>query len=278
MVEPVSMAVLGVLVSEFAKGTVEAWLERRDSPPLGPQRPMALSRQEPVSIIDLTSARSPTVRATVTLSARTAWGSPPYWALFGVQSADRQMRVIPVLYGEPVELRVARGEYDLSALFLTEPTSFYVKPYLVAYGTAHKVLASSRVQPVALSGSPPTTLELTLLKFKLSMNDLPFQIHSPALPASPSPLGLSGRQASRPAFPRSQLGGFAKPIAPMGMKGFNRFICLARNASGQLCGKPTMGWERNRLLCTDHVLAVRLGKDVVWHSSGQPIRLNLEVT
>jgi hypothetical protein len=282
MVEPFS-ALFGVLISELARGGFEAYFEHRESRPAAPVGPMMQPRPEPVSIIDLTTNNPVAVRATVNLSVTTVGligfnQLQPYWALFGVQAAEGAPRVTPVLYREPVELRVAPGQYGLSALFLTKPASFGDKPFLVAVGYTHEVLASSRVQRVALSGSPPTAGQIQQLKARQSGKPLPFRLAaSAALPARPQPaipnvgrpiFGSPARPQSailnvaRPVFgsparPQSAILNVARPvfgsparpqpaIPNVGGRVFPPsertmvlpWPCQARNAGGHLCGQP----------------------------------------
>jgi hypothetical protein len=232
MVEPVSM-LLGPLVAEFGKGTVEAFFEHLQSRPAAP----VVARPEPVSIIDLTRDQPLAVRATVALTARTAQGQPPpYWVMFGIHSAEGRSRVTPVIYGEPVELRVTAGEYDLSALFLTRRASFSDKSLLVAMAVTHEVLASRRVQQVAVSGLPPTLEQLVQLWDQRPAEELPFQ-----LPVSLARLMLYQHSS----------------------------VCHARDVSGLHCGRPAI-----KSLCAEHTAMVLRGEYVVWHVNGQRVHLS----
>jgi hypothetical protein len=179
MAEPVSLGVmlLGIVVQEFARAGFSSMFERFESRPVTPAGPAALAKRQTVSVIDLVSGAPATARASVHISAATPL--KPYWVLFGVHPADGPPRVTPVLYGEPVELKVIRGQYGLSALFLTKPTSFAEKPLLTAVGYAHEVLASGAgPQSVALLGSVPTKEQLDHLRAQVPAGQLPFRVSS----------------------------------------------------------------------------------------------------
>ncbi len=221
MVEPISLGItlLSILVSEFAKSGFDALFAHVESRPTAPMSQAASAGQLSMSIVDLVSGAPATARASVHLSATTA-SIGPYWVLFGVHPAAGEPRVTPVLYGEPVELRVTRGQYGLSALFLTKPASFIEKPFLVAVGSAHEVLASSWVQQVAVSGSPPTKEQLEHLKAQVPAGNLPFRLPAARLALPPANLqpARSARwtprlQPAKPALPPAKPQP-AKPALP----------------------------------------------------------------
>jgi hypothetical protein len=269
MVEPFSTVLLGTLVSEFAKGGVEAFFDHLDSRPAAAAvQPAPQARTEPMSIIDLTSNRPESVRASIALSATTAYGQPsPYWALFGIQAAEGARRLHYALHGEQVEVRVAPGRYDLSAMFLTKPASFRDMPLLVAVGSTHEVLASSGVQPVALTGSPPTTAQIDQIKAQLQGKPMPFRL--PASTALPASSPAAGAAPVRSLGGRLPLRGGLDPAIVAALT-----KCDARGASGQQCGnrgKPIADLGA-RFLCQEHELAVRRGDRVVSHRTGQRIK------
>jgi hypothetical protein len=265
MPEPVSFGLylLGILVSEAARAGFGALFERVESRPAAPAWPGAVAKQQPVPIVDLVSGTPATARASVQLSVTTA-SAAPHWALFGVHPAKGQPYVIPVLYGEPVELRVARGEYGLSALFLTKPASFTDKPFLLAVGTGHEMLVSGRGQQVAVWGSPPTRKQISHLTAGVPAEQLPFILplskETRALLDQISPGHSLGRPLLPPQSARPAPGGLPSWIVATG-------TCEARNAWGERCNQPTPG-----RLCWEHLQKVQFGHEVLWHETGQRVR------
>jgi hypothetical protein len=261
MTEPLSAVLLSSLVSELARGGMEAFFNHLDAPP-APVQPTPEARPEPVSIIDLTSGRPGSVRATVDLAVKTVLGQPsPYWALFGIQAAQGARSTHFALYGDPVELKVVPGRYDLSALFLTKPASFKDKPFLVAMGSTHEVLASSRVQQVALIGSPPTTKQIQQLNAERPGEPLPFRLPGSTAPSAPS-IALSPRLAPS-QLPRTTLAG-RDGVFTLG-KG-----CGARDASGRQCTNAApFSEDFGGYLCYKHKKAAMKGKYLVWEDGSQ---------
>jgi hypothetical protein len=72
MAEPLSTILLGTLASKLAEGGVDALFSHLESRSAARELPAPQARPEPVSIIDLTSDRPSSVRASVGLSAATA--------------------------------------------------------------------------------------------------------------------------------------------------------------------------------------------------------------
>jgi hypothetical protein len=174
MPEPANLgnSLLIVLATEVARSGLTALFEHR---------PAAL-RRGVREIVDLATDALATTRARVEFSASEAT-SEPYWVLLGLQGAEGALQgaegkpaVIPVRYGEYVELRVPRGQYSLSALFLTKAVSFDEKPLLVALGSTHETLVSVKLQRVTVCGRRPGHDQIKLLKAKTPVQQLPFYL------------------------------------------------------------------------------------------------------
>jgi hypothetical protein len=308
MVVDFGLTLIVSLISVLARFSVDTLFERAQSRPRDSARPMA------ANIVDLVTGTPATTRARVLLPATgfnmpytgradpygvarrspTTGSSRPYWVLLGIHHAEGQTDVIPALYGEPVELRVARGRYGLSALFMTKPTSFDDddKPLLVAVGSGHEVLASADLQPVTVRGSRPTSDQIEYLKAKTPVEQLPFCL-SPAR-ATPRPpsqqIDAPPRlfQLPRAVEPdRPQIDPPPRPFQlPRAVERELRTIwdepdrpqiaqqvfptCEARTVSGQRCHQPQR-MIRGRV-CWEHFVMICQAREVLWHESGERVR------
>jgi hypothetical protein len=96
--------------------------------------------------------------------------------LFGLHRAEGPPEMIFALYGEPIDLLVPRDQYGLSALFMTKPTNFDVKPLLLAVGTTHEVLAAAKLQTVTVHGEQPSHDTIRRLLAQTPAQPLPFRL------------------------------------------------------------------------------------------------------
>jgi hypothetical protein len=293
MVEPITTSLLLAVVGELARAGTGMLFQRLT------QRGTVTS----IATVNLSAGISALATSQVRVTFAAIASGAPYWIWFGLQHRDGWQVNIPVLYREQAKLILPRGQYEMLALFLAKPTSFLDKPLLMAVGRHHDVIASGSVQPVRITGKPPTDQEITSLRSRFP--DPPFRLplttaelaqfraqlvkfRSTASKgvvtgqARTLRLGVRELRIIRPALnpPAPPLTPAPRPLTTSRPRGTvapqvavrpAALVCRARTSKGIRCTNRAGVTSGN--LCQMHLDMLVAGKEVRWHDSDERVRL-----
>lgn len=198
-------------------------------------------------------------------------------------------------------------EYDLAALFFSQPKHFNDLPSLLALGSEHELLMSRGLQSVQIFGRYPSDQEISWLAKQASPSGLRFKLPptraqrlSSLQRQVPALEGLrtsrvdklfdeQGRLRSRPTLaaerlrrdpPRLVTPAHSTPQLPQRTSPqpprkpsppVYDTTCQARTRRGQRCRKPAQSARTS--VCEMHIDMIAAGKRVLWHETGTQIRL-----
>lgn len=166
--DPILGALISALVHEVATRSFGVLRER------------SKLNQTVIEPVHLHSGRKPTTQVHIVLSVfQGEFGQlrqAPCWLLLGIQNRSGERYEVPALYGESVDLIVDSDQYDLAALFFTQPKSFNDLPTLRALASEHAVLMSRGRQSISMVGSFPNDQEMAWIANQAPSSGLRFRL------------------------------------------------------------------------------------------------------